>query len=391
MDSSQASTPAPSVNSRASSFSCDRSGAISPVVKLPWTTVQREIVDQVRKIVNQPNVHPSNKLQQLYQAGIVRSVLESDWSVAQHNLVSFAVRYDQEDETTHFLGELSKKKDASFEAAAEVLLIVGKRKLSLLNMKNAALLTQALPDLLQHPPPARFPVPKQVQARKSSAPTKAELKSMAEDRMHLQLVRGLHHARSELGASIGFLSLDLEQYEMDHSIPLEIGICFMAYAGRGTSDGISTHHLIIKENLATHNGIQCADNKHNFNFGTSEHVPLRSLAYRVRKLLMPLTYASKNIYLVGHSVATDLKWLDAMGVTLPENMVQCDIGKAYRALVSPDRYVNTIEMERMLDDLEIPYENLHNGGNDAFYNIQVLTKLISMVGEEEERDIEDAA
>lgn len=209
--------------------------------------------------------------------------------------------------------------------------------------------------------------------------------------MHLQLVRDLHHVRSELGASIGFLSLDLEQYEMDHSIPLEIGICFMAYAGRGTSDGISTHHLIIKENLATHNGIQCADNKHNFNFGTSEHVPLRSLAYRVRKLLMPLTYASKNIYLVGHSVATDLKWLDAMGVTLPENMVQCDIGKAYRALVSPDKYVNTIGMERMLDDLEIPYENLHNGGNDAFYNIQVLTKLISMVGEEEERDIEDAA
>lgn len=135
MDSSQPSTPAPSVNSRASSFSCDRNGAISPVVKLPWTTVQQEIVDQVRKIVNQPNVHPSNKLQQLYQAGIVRSVLESDWSVAQHNLVSFAVRYDQEDETTHFLGELSKKKDASFEAAAEVLLIVGKRKLSLFTMK----------------------------------------------------------------------------------------------------------------------------------------------------------------------------------------------------------------------------------------------------------------
>lgn len=38
-----------------------------------------------------------------------------------------------------------------------------------------------------------------------------------------------------------------------------------------------------------------------------------------------------------------------------------------------------------MDDLNIEYVNLHNGGNDAYYNIEVLLRLTKMVGEKEVR------
>lgn len=174
---------------------------------------------------------------------------------------------------------------------------------------------------------------------------------------------------------MGFLSIDVEQYERDHSIPLEVGISFATPTD--LCDGIITsHHLINADQLHLRNGQYCADNRDNFDFGTSEWVGSCRLPVRVNELVDEYKDREETTYLIGHTIHSDIKWLRDMGVDIDSSVVQVDLGRVYRALSSPLHYTNIVGMERMMQFLKISYHHLHNGGNDSRYNLEVLHQMM---------------
>lgn len=168
-------------------------------------------------------------------------------------------------------------------------------------------------------------------------------------------------------------------YERDQQKLLEVGI---SRSMPGCPDiGQQTHHLIVADNLALLNGEYCANNRLNFlpTLGMSEFIYEKHIASRVAYLIEELVQGATEVILVGHSVAGDLGWLRQHGVYIAQFVDGvCDIGRAYRAMVSPDTYVNMIGMHAMLEHLGITPEGLHNGGNDAYYNLVVLDKMMGV-------------
>lgn len=99
-------------------------------------------------------------------------------------------------------------------------------------------------------------------------------------------------------------------------------------------------------------------------------------------LIRRLAADCENVYLVGHSIHGDLKWLEAMNIHLPESFMVCDIARAYRAMSSPSQFVNMTCMEKIMDALNINHSHMHNAGNDAHYNIEVSENLLRRLSEQ---------
>lgn len=91
----------------------------------------------------------------------------------------------------------------------------------------------------------------------------------------------------------------------------------------------------------------------------------------VRKAIMAILepHTSRNLVLVGHDIAQDIKYFDTLGIHLLD-------------LKNFTRQVDTQEMcqawqnetqgrglGKILSQLEIPSKNLHNAGNDAYYTV----------------------
>lgn len=176
---------------------------------------------------------------------------------------------------------------------------------------------------------------------------------------------------------MGYLSIDVEQYEWDHSVTLEVGVSFATATALGDRI-IKSHHLVVLDHLHLRNGRFCADNRDNFDFGTSEFVHSRSLPVRVNELVNAYRNSEEATYLVGHTIHSDIKWLREMGVTIDSSVVGIDISRVYRALSSPQQYTNIVRMQRMMECLKVPHKHLHNGGNDAHYNLEVFYQMMQM-------------
>ena len=165
------------------------------------------------------------------------------------------------------------------------------------------------------------------------------------------------------------LAFDLEVYEHDHSIILEIGY---AMTRLDNSEGdLQTFHYIIKENLGYENGDCVPDNRDHFMFGTSRRMSLKRAAAKIQK------HIDDADFLVAHSAAHDEEFLAKCGVSVSEKRM-FDTQVLAMALLpdGPPLY----SLNRLLTDLEIPFDEdiLHNGGNDAYFTMEAflaLTKL----------------
>ena len=165
------------------------------------------------------------------------------------------------------------------------------------------------------------------------------------------------------------LAFDLEVYEHDHNIILEIGYA-MTWLDN-PEDDLRTFHYIIKENLDYTNGDCVPDNRDCFMFGTSRCMSLRRAAAKIQN------HIDDADFLVAHSAAHDEEFLANCGVSVSEKRM-FDTQVLAMALLpdGPPLY----SLKRLLTDLEIPFDEdiLHNGGNDAHYTMEAflaLTKL----------------
>lgn len=197
---------------------------------------------------------------------------------------------------------------------------------------------------------------------------------MAEDQHHLRILESMLKDKEEFVTRV--ISVDLEQWECNHTIPLEFGISYKVLG-----QPLNSLHWIVEDNEHLSNGRYCPDNRNNFVFGMSEKVREAHLKRRFDDLLAELVSGCEKVYFVGHTVQSDLKWLKDMDISLPASFVACDVGKAHRALTSPDEYANMMGMERLMDALEIDHPYMHNAGNDAYYNIRVLENLLRTLSE----------
>ena len=165
------------------------------------------------------------------------------------------------------------------------------------------------------------------------------------------------------------LAYDLEVYEHDHDIILEIGYAMTRLDN--PEDDLQTFHYIIIENLEYENGDRVPDNRNNFKFGTSRRMSLRKAAAQIQK------HIDEADFLVSHSGAHDEEFLASCGVSVSQKrMFDTQVLAVDLLPDGPPLY----SLKRLLTDLEIPFDEdiLHNGGNDAYYTMEAFLALTEL-------------
>lgn len=164
-----------------------------------------------------------------------------------------------------------------------------------------------------------------------------------------------------------FLIFDVEAYEKNNKIMLELGIL----EGKGKS--YSVEHYIIEENKDIFNGKYVPDNKFNFNFGKSTIIKLdEAIAILSEKL-------SNTDFVIGHNISHDFKFLSKMGFNVNQTN-RIDTASLSKFLDRLDgKKLQSRSIKRCLEYFDKEHNNLHNAGNDCVYNYFILKKLNSLI------------
>ena len=165
--------------------------------------------------------------------------------------------------------------------------------------------------------------------------------------------------------------IDVESNEKDHSILTEIGISILK------NNVFTTRHFIINENKEFRNGKYVPDHMYDFNFGNSE---ILSLDDAIKETLI---IAEQSDYIIGNHIREDIKAVHLKSNEL--NATVCDtskmVGKAKEEFLT-----KALGVERSLKAMNIPYKNLHNAGNDAYYNLLCFQKCNNAITEKQKQN-----
>ncbi|KAI8144461.1 hypothetical protein BJV82DRAFT_68840 [Fennellomyces sp. T-0311] len=186
-----------------------------------------------------------------------------------------------------------------------------------------------------------------------------------------------------------FCAIDIEAWEQDHSILLEIG--WTLYDS--TTDRYMDQHYLISTYRHLVNGRFVSDEKMNFSFGTSVWCTLKQALKELRKDLDWCVQRDGGFVLVGHGLDSDLKYLQKAQFLWP-----CSDGKQETLDVNQSAIVTICNTDEMygasIKDLHNPpslgstmailgleSQNLHNAGNDAHYTMLLFMELIKNVSQ----------
>lgn len=158
-------------------------------------------------------------------------------------------------------------------------------------------------------------------------------------------------------------SFDIEAYEKDNSLILEIG-----FSKFRKGEHIETQHLIIKEHLNIYNGNFVEDNKHNFLLGKSKIVSLEeSLSILINEL------NNKENIIVGVGVRNDFKFIKShlllQEINKEKRLIDCGY---FSPLYQKE---NTMGVKSFLKHFNIEHKYLHNAGNDAYYTALIFNEI----------------
>jgi hypothetical protein len=174
------------------------------------------------------------------------------------------------------------------------------------------------------------------------------------------------------------VSIDVEMWEKDqkHTI-LEVGVAFTSgdvIRGSQNEGEINIVHYVVEEGLSYKNGVFCPDNRDNFRFGESQIASKAQVAVEVNGILNEARRTSDTVYLVGHSIGGDRKWLkEVLGVDTA-GTVECDVAEAWMA--QQGRYQKS-KLEAMCERYQVSARGaFHNGGNDALYTLRLCRKMV---------------
>ncbi|ORX54339.1 hypothetical protein BCR36DRAFT_410876 [Piromyces finnis] len=173
-----------------------------------------------------------------------------------------------------------------------------------------------------------------------------------------------------------YLSIDTETYERNHRCITEIG--WVIFKRNGTI--VKTKHGIVKRNLNLRNGKFVDDNKENFDFGHSDTQSLTAIVKELNRDLQRVNY------IVGQGINNDIRHLSKFGAKFTkfnEKNVLKNSSKHFGIIDTLDIYTGRyleqpIGLEKGLKKLDISYRHLHNAGNDAYYTMLYLLKLLKI-------------
>lgn len=155
------------------------------------------------------------------------------------------------------------------------------------------------------------------------------------------------------------ICFDIEAYELEQSKITEIGFSILE------NYNLETKHFIIKENYDLRNGKYVEDNKDNFLFGKSE---LKSLEDTI---LILKENCDKSDIILGHGLTNDFKYLSKNSKLFHNhNYTLIDTEKLSK-LLDP----NGMGVKKILKHFDIEFKNLHNAGNDAYFNLKFAAQL----------------
>ena len=165
-----------------------------------------------------------------------------------------------------------------------------------------------------------------------------------------------------------FICVDIEQYEKNSDVITEVGFSVFE------NNTVTVKHYIVTENAELKNGEFVPDNMLKFNFGESEHKSLDEICEIV------LQEIELSDYLVGHAIRSDIIALFGSRVVSKLKPVVVDTSTL-------PKYVDKSEVEgvglgRLANQLGVFTSNLHNAGNDAYYNMILLLKIIEVYDEQ---------
>lgn len=166
------------------------------------------------------------------------------------------------------------------------------------------------------------------------------------------------------------LCFDIEALESNQSKLIEFGLSLFM------NDVISTNHYIVKEHYKLRNGKNVADNKDNFNFGKSIKLSLKE------SFEQTIYFINESDYIIGQGISNDFNYLNKINKNIKFNSNLKIIDTYYLSF-----YFNNggLGLEKMLKDFKIEYKHLHNGGNDAYYNLVLFLKMLEVFKNEKEK------
>jgi len=171
-----------------------------------------------------------------------------------------------------------------------------------------------------------------------------------------------------------YICLDIEAFERNHDFLTEFGWCLFKKNG----EIIKKKHAIVEEYMNYHNGRYVPDNRDHYNFGKSEIVKLKEIYKELKD-----DFDHVN-YLVGHGINNDIRFLKKIKVDVSKFKKMNGNGNKiddYGIIETMDLFsgfflTKPVGLEKSLRRLEIPYQRLHNAGNDAYYTMQVFLEII---------------
>ncbi|KAJ1659756.1 hypothetical protein IWQ61_001217 [Dispira simplex] len=177
---------------------------------------------------------------------------------------------------------------------------------------------------------------------------------------HLERARALLERRTHK-----VIAIDIECFERDQSYMTELGWSVFDPA----TGELTSHHDIIKENMRKRNGRYVPDNRDHFLFGRSRLLRGDLVLDEFEAMLDRLT----PCIVVGHDIKSDIRLLREQDVELPDDVVLFDTKKLYCCY--SDNPQNGRKLSVVLDRLGIPYNRLHNAGNDARFTMEAFLKM----------------
>lgn len=207
------------------------------------------------------------------------------------------------------------------------------------------------------------------QAREAMSSPEAKAKKEEAKVKEPSIIDGFHQFRKPMPKNIGNLRILSVDFEYDQNKNFQISECGLASYFNGES---VYEHYIIEGNY---------ENKKNynlqfkFNFGESKIITMETLL----KILSDRI--ANSDYLVGHGVAAEYLVLKNYGIKLAEmpHIAGLDTQRIFYSKFHYESENTHLSLGAMLAHLSIPYDFLHNAGNDAAYTLKALVKMADCV------------
>lgn len=157
------------------------------------------------------------------------------------------------------------------------------------------------------------------------------------------------------------ICFDIEAYEYNQNKLIELGFAILE------NNKVKSKHYIIEEYYNIRNGLEIEDNKDNFLFGKSEFKSLND------SLIELEAYINDCDIIIGSGISNDLLYLKKKNIIIEKEFIFDSFDFTFLL------HENGLGLKNSLHYLKIPYKFLHNAGNDAFFNILQIKKMVKLI------------